>query len=48
MTFLNFLWVMLEFEMYKTESGTDTGSAEIYIDTYLITLYNNFILIFDF
>lgn len=38
---------MLEFEMYKTESGTDTGSAEIYIDTYLITLYN-FILIFDF
>lgn len=39
---------MLEFEMYKTESGTDTGSAEIYLDTYLITLYDNFILIFDF
>lgn len=38
---------MIEFGMYKTGSGTDTGSAEIYFDTYLIT-FNNFILIFDF
>lgn len=48
MIFLNFFWVKMEFEMYKIGLGIDSGFVGIYIDIYLIILFNNFILIFDF
>lgn len=48
MIFLNFFWVMIEFGMYKIGLGIDIGFVEIYFDIYLIILFNNFILIFDF